>query len=182
VFTMSSLRGDTDLFISNIDGSDRHNITNNPAIDTSPTWSPSGKQLAFVSDREGQSQIFVCDLDGANVRRIVKEGGDADSPAWSPDGRWIAFHWKPKPLPGRPATSYDIFLAEVSSGKIFQLTSGSGSNEGPSWAPDGRHLTFQSNRTGSPQVFIMLVDGTETRMVTTQGSNTSPSWGGYRKD
>ncbi len=182
VFSMTTPRGDTDLFISNLDGSDRRNITNNPAIDTSPTWSPSGKQLAFVSDREGQSQIFICDTDGANVRRIVKEGGDADSPAWSPDGRWIAFHWKPKPLPGHPATGYDIFLAEVSSGKIFQLTSNAGSNEGPSWAPDGRHLAFQSNRTGSPQIFIMLVDGSELRMVTTQGSNTSPSWGGYRRE
>jgi TolB protein len=177
IISMTSPRGDSDLFIANLDGSNRRNITNHPAIDTSPTWSPSGNQIAFVSDREGQSQVFICDSDGANVRRIVKEGGDADSPAWSPDGRWIAFHWKP-----RFGTSYDIFLAEVSSGKIFQLTSNSGSNEGPSWAPDGRHLAFQSTRNGSPQIFIMLLDSPELRMVTTQGSNTSPSWSGYRRD
>jgi len=176
VFSLRTPRGDTDLFISRLDGSNRRDITNHPAIDVSPTWSPSGKQLAFISDREGAPQIFICDADGANVRRIVKEGGDADSPAWSPDGRWLAFHWKP-----HFAESYDIYLAEVSSGKIWQLTSNNGSNQNPSWAPDGRHIAFESNRSGSSHIYIMLLDGSgdEVRMLTTQGANTSPSWSGY---
>jgi TolB protein len=175
VFSLRTTRGDADLFISKLDGTERHNITNNPAIDTSPTWSPSGRQIAFVSDREGSvSQIYICDSDGANVRKIVKEGGDADSPAWSPDGKWLAFHWKP-----RLSSNYDIFIAEIGSGKIKQLTSGSGSNESPTWAPDGRHVAFQSNRTGTLQIYIMLLDGSEARMISTQGSNTSPAWGGY---
>ncbi len=175
IFALRTPRGDTDLFISNLDGTERHDVTNNPAIDTSPTWSPSGRQIAFTSDRSnGISQIFVCDADGANMRQIVKEGGDADSPAWSPDGRWIAFHWKP-----RFAASYDIYLAEVSSGRVYQLTSNAGSNESPSWAPDGRHLAFESDRNGSKQIYIMLIDGTEVRVVTSQGANTSPAWGGY---
>jgi TolB protein len=179
IFSMRTSRGDTDLFISKLDGSDRRNITNHAAIDNAPTWSPSGKQIAFTSDRTGGvNQIFICDADGANVRGIVKEGGDADSPAWSPDGKYIAFHWKP-----RFATGYDLFLVDVSTGKINQLTSESGSNEAPSWAPDGRHLAFESNRNGSRQIYIMLLDRSELRMVTSKGANTSPAWGPYlRKD
>jgi TolB protein len=175
-FSLRTPRGlDTDLYISKLDGTGRHDITNNPAIDNAPTWSPSGKQLAFESDREGGvNQIYICDADGANVRRIIKEGGDANSPAWSPDGRWIAFHWKP-----HLSTRYDIFLAEVSSGKIRQVTHNSGSNESPSWAPDSRHLVFQSNRNGSTQIYIMLLDDSEPRMITGQGNNTSPAWSGY---
>jgi TolB protein len=178
-FSLRTPRGDSDIFVSRIDGSDRRNVTNNPGIDTSPTWSPSGKQVSFVSSREGAGgQIYLCDTDGANLRRIVKEGGVADSPSWSPDGRWIAFHWKP-----RLAENFDIYVAEVSSGRVFQLTSENGSNESPSWAPDSRHIVFQSNRNGSSQIFIMLADGSELRAVTSQGSNTSPSWGGYvRRD
>jgi TolB protein len=175
-FALRTPRGDTDVFISKLDGSGRHNITNNPAIDQAPTWAPSGRQIAFVSDRlqTGTGQTFICDADGSNVRAIAKEGGDADSPAWSPDGKWLAFHWKP-----RLSTGYDIFLAEVSSGRIRQLTNNGGSNESPSWAPDGRHLVFQSNRTGTTQLYIMLLDGSELRMITRQGNNTSPAWGGY---
>ncbi len=179
LFSLRTPRGDADIFLSKLDGSDRRNITNNPAIETSPTWSPSGKQIAFVSDREGAAgQVFICDIDGANVRRIVKEGGDADSPSWSPDGRWVAFHWKP-----HLAENYDVYIAEVSSGRIFQTTNNGGSNENPTWAPDGRHLAFQSNRSGNVQIYVMLVDGTELRMVTSQGNNTSPAWSGYiRRD
>ncbi len=167
--------GDTDIFISKIDGSNRRNITNNPALDTSPTWSPTGKQIAFSSSREGRGgQIFICDTDGSNTRRIVKEGGDAASPAWSPDGRWLAFQWKP-----HLSLNYDIFVAEIGSGSIRQITSGAGSNESPSWAPDGRHLTFQSNRGGSTQIYILLLGESQARKITSQGNNTSPTWSGY---
>lgn len=172
-FVLRSSRGDADLFVSRLDGSNRRNLSNNPAIETSPTWSPSGRQIAFVSDRShtGLGQIYICDSDGSNVRRIVKEGGDADSPSWSPDGKWIAFHWKPT------MGTYDIYLAEAAGGRIFQLTTGGGSN--PAWAPDGRHIAFQSNRTGSNQLYIMLLDGSELRMITRQGNNSTPAWSGY---
>lgn len=73
IFALRTPRGDPDLFISRLDGSNRRNITNNPAIDSSPTWSPSGRQIAYISGMPGQ--VHICDADGSNVRRIVKEGG-----------------------------------------------------------------------------------------------------------
>jgi TolB protein len=170
-FEMSS-----NIYVSKLDGTDQRNITNSTRINTTPTWSPKGNQIAFISERSGSPQIYICDADGANLRRIVKEGGDAQQPVWSPDGAVIAFQWKP-----RLAENYDIYLANVSTGAISQLTSPPGSNEYPAWAPDGRHIAFQSNRTGSEQIWIMLADTntTEVKMITTQGANTCPSWAGY---
>jgi TolB protein len=176
-FALRSTRTDADIFISKLDGSDRRNISNNPADETSPAWAPSGRQIAFASTRNsGSLQIYICDSDGANVRPLSKEEGEADSPSWSPDGKWIAFHWKP-----RKENRFDIYIADPVSGQINQLTSAAGNNVSPSWAPDARHIAFESDRTGSSQIYIMALgtDPPETRMITSKGSNTAPAWGNY---
>lgn len=77
------------------------------------------------------------------------------------------------------SANYDIFVADPSGGTIRQITYNGGSNESPSWAPDGRHLVFQSNRTGSWQIYTMLLEGTEPRRITNEGINGSPAWSGY---
>ncbi|MDR0842408.1 MAG: hypothetical protein LBP68_03190 [Acidobacteriota bacterium] len=171
-FCMRTARGDSDIFISNLDGSKQRNLTSSPAIDTSPTWSPSGRQIAYISGMPGQ--IVIKDVDGSNLRRISKEGGDSDAVTWSPDGKWLAFHWQP-----RNKSNYDIFVADAATGLIRQITSNSGSNESPSWAPDSRHLIFQSNRTGKWQIYATLLDRTDVRQITAEGNNSSPAWSGY---
>ena len=174
-FCRRTERSNSNIFVSALDGSRLRNLTNSTANETSPTWSPSGRQIAYISG-EKQGQVFIRDADGSNQRRILKEGGDSDSVSWSPDGKWLAFNWKPS-----RSSNYDIFVADVASGVIRQITSGNGSNESPSWAPDSRHLVFQSNRSGRPQIYIMLLDRTDVRQITTQGINTSPAWSGYYK-
>ena len=140
---------DPDIFISDPLGKRRRNLTNHPGIDSSPAWSLTGQQIAFISDRTGTPQVWLMDSDGSNLRRVVKSGGHCDSPEWSPDGRLLAFSWQ-----APRQWKHDIFVVEVSTGAIRQVTTGWGSNEHPNWAPDGRHLTFQSDRTGSKQIFI----------------------------
>ena len=182
-FSMRTAGGNSNIHISALDGSRLRNLTNSRTMETSPAWSPSGRQIAYISG-EKQGQIFIRDVDGSNLRSIHKEGGDSDAVSWSPDGRLVAFHWKPS-----RSSNYDIFVADPVSGQIYQITSGNGSNESPSWAPDSRHLAFQSNRSGSWQIYIMRLDRTDARQrdrtdarqITTQGNNTSPAWGGYRR-
>jgi len=64
----------------------------------------------------------------------------------------------------------------VATRQTVQLTHGTGRNENPSWAPDGRHLVFASNRDGSMQIWTMLANGTQFQKLTTQGLNEKPVW------
>lgn len=178
-FALRTERGNSNIFISALDGSRRRNLTNSSATETSPTWSPSGRQIAYISG-DKQGQIYIRDVDGSNLIPIIREGGDSDAVSWSPDGRWLAFHWKP-----RRGTNYDIFIADVATRRINQVTSGNGSNESPTWSPDSRRLVFQSDRSGSWQLYATRLDSTDIRDVkqlTTQGNNTSPAWGGYVRE
>ena len=163
-----------DIYVAGADGRNRTNLSSHPAIDTSPTWSPTSRQVAFISDRSGTPQVWAVDSDGSNLQQLVTEGGHCDSPDWSPDGRLIAYSWQ---APKR--WDHDIYVVEVATKKIFQLTSGRGSKENPHWSPDGRHITFQSTRTGTKQVFIMNADGENQKQITAYGINEGPAWSGY---
>src|SRR3546814_2541601 len=66
-------------------------LTEHPAIDTSPSYSPDAKQIVFISDRGGSQQLYVMDASGGNVRRISHGDGRYATPVWSPRGDLIAF-------------------------------------------------------------------------------------------
>ena len=65
---------------------------------------------------------------------------------------------------------------DIASHALVELTRDAGRNERPSWAPDGRHIVFESTRTGTRQIWTMLADGTAVKQLTTQGQNESPNW------
>jgi len=65
---------------------------------------------------------------------------------------------------------------DIISRQLVELTKDEGRNERPSWAPDGRHIVFESTRTGTRQIWSMLADGSQARQLTTQGQNESPNW------
>jgi TolB protein len=82
----------SEVFLANADGSNQHNLTNNPFFDGWPAWSPDGRKIAFASNRRGHGyQIFVMGADGANVRLIANTEGRGTAPRWSPDGKTIYF-------------------------------------------------------------------------------------------
>jgi TolB protein len=171
----SSRGGDPDIYVADNSGSNPRRITTSPGPDVSPVWNPkTGAQIAWVSGRTGLPQIYTMEADGTNAQRMTDQGY-AVSPAWSPNGQFLAFAWIRKYGPGEPGSS-DIYLMDIASKQWVQLTHDGGRNDFPSWSPDGRHIIFQSNRSGSLQVWTMLADGTKQTQLTTQGTNSQPNW------
>ena len=81
----------SEVFIANSDGSDQRNLTNHPAFDGWPSWSPDGTKIAFASNRNRSYEIYIMDPDGKNVRRVASNEGRATAPQWGKDGKAIYF-------------------------------------------------------------------------------------------
>jgi TolB protein len=165
----STRDGNPELYVANRDGSNLRRLTNHPAADTSPTWAPNGSQIAFTSDRTGTPQIYAMGTDGLGLQKITSESY-ADRPTWSP-APYNEIAYAARTGPGN-----DIKVRELATGQVRQLTFGEGTNESPTFAPNGRHLAFMSTRSGKSQVFTIARDGRDLRQVTRQGSNYQPDW------
>ncbi len=170
---MSSQGGLPNIYVVNAAGGGKlQRLTSGRSVDTSPTYNPrTGQQIAFVSDRAGDPALYLMNSDGTNVSRLdVGDKGYVVDPAWSPNGQLLAFCWR------RPSGNFDIYAMDVASKALVELTRDAGRNERPSWAPDGRHIVFESTRTGTRQIWSMLADGTQPRQLTTAGQSESANW------
>lgn len=166
--------GNVDIYVANADGSNERRITNHPDADLAPTWSPSGNQIAFTSDRfSGRAvpQLFIMDADGTNVQRLPLPESQADRATWAPAPyNEIAYS-------GWTGSGWDIKVYDLTTRQSRSVTFGEGSNESPSYSPTGRHIAFQSSRgSGRFQIYTIGRDGNGLRQITRDGENTMPDW------
>lgn len=171
----SSRGGDPEIYVVDQSGSNLKRLTSFKGPDVSPAWNrKTGAQMAWVSGRSGLPQIYTMEADGTNPQRLTEEGY-AVSPAWSPNGQFLVFSWIRHYGPGAPGAQ-DIYIMDIASKQWVQLTHDGGRNDFPYWSPDGRHIIFQSSRSGSEQIWTMLADGTNQKQLSFAGSNTQPNW------
>jgi len=171
----SSRAGDPEIYTIDQSGGNLHRITSSKGPDVSPVWNrKTGSEIAWVSGRTGLPQIFMMGADGTNIQQMTDQGY-AVSPSWSPNGQFLVFSWMRHYGPGAPGAQ-DIYIMDVASKQWVQLTHDGGRNDFPSWSPDNRHIVFQSNRSGSLQIWTMLADGSNQKQLTTSGSNSEADW------
>ncbi|MEM8790493.1 MAG: Tol-Pal system beta propeller repeat protein TolB [Pseudomonadota bacterium] len=170
-----SRAGNTDVYAMDLASRQLRRLTRHPGIDTSPSFSPDGNRIVFESDRGGSQQLYVMPALGGAATRISFTKGTYGTPVWSPRGDLIAFT---KIVGG-------VFHIGVMrpDGTDERLLSSSFLEEGPSFAPNGRILTFyreSRGQNGKPQLMSVDVTGRNLRRIDTPNAASDPAWSPLR--
>jgi TolB protein len=147
------------LEIADMDGSGPQSLLVSSEPIMSPTWSPDGSRIAYVSFEKKKAQIFDVVVATGQRRLLTDFYGINGAPAWSPDGRKLAVVLSKSGSP-------KIYSLDLTSGNLTQLTFGNAIDTEPRFSPDGREILFTSGRGGSPQIYrVNLNDGKVSRVT-----------------
>jgi TolB protein len=162
-----------DVWTINADGTNLTRLTDSPAYDFDPSWSPDGEHIAFRSERSGDPEIWVMNADGSDQRRL----GAGLSPAWSPDGSEIAYSGPGTELcpPGRGLQCTGLSIMNADGSDAHRVPNADG-GEYPSWSPDGRRIAFNSNLTGEHVMYLVQPDGSNLVDLSAVGEGWQVDW------
>lgn len=147
------------------------------ATQGTPTFSPDGNSIAFVSNKDGNARIYVMEiptesavLKDVKVRLVSRANRESSAPAWSPDGTKLAYC-------ARSGGERQIWIYDFEEDKEWQLTKGWQNKENPSWAPNSLHLIYNTTDSNAAELYtIDLKQKTPTKISTPSGEKRFPAW------
>ncbi len=167
--------GNSDIYEYDLRTKEQKRITSHPAIDTSPCYDPNAKKIVFNSDRSGKQQLYVMDADGNNAKRISFGDGSYATPVWSPRGDYIAF------TKIKDGTFYIGIMRPDGSGE--RLITNGFMVEAPTWAPNGRVLSFfkqipwdEGGKNGGVKLYSIDITGYNEQVFNTPEDASNPAW------
>jgi TolB protein len=152
------------LVVADSDGDNEQALLTSREPIMSPSWSPDGRQIAYVSFEKRRAMVYVQSLSSRKRALIADFPGSNSAPAWSPDGKQIAM------VLTRDGES-QIYLANSNGTQLHRITYSDAIDTEPSFSPDGKSLLFTSDRGGSPQVYRVSVDGGAVERLTFESGN-----------
>ncbi len=157
------------LTVADSDGNNDKPLIMSKAPLMSPSWSPDGKSIAYVSFEGNRSAIKVVDVATGAVKHISGSPGINGAPKWSPDGRSLAMVLSKEGAP-------KIYVASLENKSVKRVTSGSCIDTEPFWDPSGESIVFTSNRGGHPQIYRVILGTEQVSRLTFVGDyNATPS-------
>ncbi|ALJ35592.1 Tol-Pal system protein TolB [Azospirillum brasilense] len=166
--------GNTDIYALDLRTRRQTQLTDSPGIDTGPSYSPDGQRIVFESDRGGSQQLYIMGADGSGQKRLTFGEGRYGTPVWSPRGDLIAFT--------RQRGSNFALGVIRPDGTGERILTESFHVEGPTWAPNGRVLSFfrdvpaGDGRGRSAKLYTIDVTGANERRVITPLDGSDPAW------
>jgi TolB protein len=147
-------------------------LTDHPAADTHPAWSPDGKWLAFSSERTGSGDLYLMDSNGGSLRQLTDHPAYEGAPRFDRDGRALFFEAE---RDGR-AEIYRLSLSDGAAGGVEQMTASMSRKLGPAPSPDGRRVALMETGLIRWHVSVLDLESREVRQVTGGGGACRPAW------
>ncbi|VAW63275.1 Tol-Pal system beta propeller repeat protein TolB [hydrothermal vent metagenome] len=155
------------LQVADTDGYKPQTVLNSTQPIMSPSWSPDGSKLVYVSFEKRRPEIYVQNLFNQKRSKVTSFDGINGAPVWSPDGKKLALTLS------KGGGNPDIYIMNVATKKLRQLTKHWGIDTEPAWTPDGNELLFTSSRAGNPHIYRMPLNGGTPKRVTFEGKYNS---------
>ncbi|NDJ76383.1 MAG: hypothetical protein GYB65_08990, partial [Chloroflexi bacterium] len=175
VYTLRT-HGQEDLWALPVGSNQPIRLTDSPAQDRDPAWSPDGTKIAFSSNRGGSWDLYVLDIMTNQLDRLTNTPGFEGAPTWSPDGLWLAYEGYYS-----STQNLDIYIMASDSlraaeNDVFQVTYLPGPDIEPAWFPvgEGRQMAYSSWRNGNYDIYVVNLNQVEDRENTALNLTNTP--------